>query len=293
MKKKDRSHSLFSRAILLLFLLVGIFLILKAFGIPISENNHQDVKTLPPEIKKELQYSSPKTSFRVPILMYHYVEYVKDKNDIIRASLTIHPATFEAQIKTLKDAHYTFLTASELANVLDGKKPIPRKPIILTFDDGYEDFYTDVFPILKKYKVKVTAYIIPGFIDKLNYMRSSELEEVDRSGLVEIGAHTMHHAYLKGTGMILSNKTYEVVESKKVLEKMLNIPIVSFAYPYGAFDEEALEIVKNAGFKTAVSTVPGIEASRSNRFFIFRIRPGGRVGEALLQYLEQSTFKPY
>ncbi len=249
------------------------------------------VKVLPPEIKKELKHASPSATFRVPILLYHYVEYVRDRKDTIRQSLSINSYVFEKQLQTLQDAGYTFMTTGQLSGVLDGKTSLPEKPVILTFDDGYRDFYTDAYPLLKKYNAHATAYIVPGFLNALNYMDKDQLEEIARDGLVEIGAHTVHHVYLKNAP--LSRVEYEALESKKLLEDELHIPIVSFAYPYGAFDKQAIEVVKTANFKTAVSTVPGIEASQANRFFLFRIRPGGRTGDYLLRFLEQTAFKPY
>jgi peptidoglycan/xylan/chitin deacetylase (PgdA/CDA1 family) len=78
----------------------------------------------------------------------------------------------------------------------------------------------------------------------------------------------------------------EVAESKKILEDMIGKPVVSFAYPYGAFDVPAIEAVHQAGFTSAVSTVPGIEQKQTQRYFLYRLRPGGRTGEALLSWLE-------
>lgn len=246
-------------------------------------------KTLPPEVKQELKTASPAASLRVPILLYHYVEIVKDKNDTIRKSLALTPTTVEKQIQTLLDDGYTFLTLAELADILDGKKEAPEKPVVLTFDDGYGDFYTDVFPLLKKYQVRVTAYIVPGFLNHLNYMTTKNVEEIANSGLVELGAHTVHHTYLKGVKENVARK--EIVDSKKMLEEKFGVSVVSFAYPYGAFDKQAMQLVEEAGFKTAVTTVLGIQASVNNRYFLFRIRSGARVGNDLIHYLEKTEFK--
>jgi peptidoglycan/xylan/chitin deacetylase (PgdA/CDA1 family) len=220
--------------------------------------------------------------------MYHYVEYVKDKDDTIRESLNIQPFAFEQQIKTLQDAGFTFMTVGELSKVLSGKNDLPVKPVVLTFDDGYGDFYTDVFPILKKYHVKATQYVISGVIGKPNYMYDNQIKEIIRSGLVEIGAHTVHHVSLANKLPVVAK--YEIQKSKSDLERIFNIKVVSFAYPNGSFDEQAIKIVKDAGYSNAVSTVPGIDQSQNNRFFLYRLRPGYKTGEELLNYLEQSKF---
>ena len=220
----------------------------------------------------------------VPILMYHYVEYVKDKGDTIRQSLALTPYTFEEEVKTLSEHGYTFMTNAELAEAFEGKTPLPRKPIVLTFDDGYRDFYTDVYPILKKYNAKATAYIISGFLDYPNNMHTWQLLEIANDGLVEIGAHTVNHAWLKG----LAQKTvlYELMQSKKDIEALIARPVVSFAYPYGAFDVPSIQAVAQAGFTSAVSTVPGIDQPQTHRYFLYRLRPGGRTGEALISWLQ-------
>lgn len=249
------------------------------------------VVKFPPDVEKRLKSSTPSASFRVPILMYHYIEYVKDPGDTIRKSLDIVPFVFEKQLQTLKEAGYTFITPSQLSNIIDGKEELPPKPIILSFDDGYQDFYDNVFPLLKKYNIKVVAYIISGFLDKPNFMYSWEVQELAQSGLVEVGAHTVNHVYLKGSPRITAE--YEIRESKKMLEELIGSPVVSFAYPSGAFDLQAETLVKNAGYKSAVSTVPGIVAADQDRFFLFRIRPGNRMGDELLNFLAQNSFRAY
>lgn len=295
---KFKKLSIFSRLNFLLLILFLILVSLIGYKIlildapPKVETEQTEVKKLPKNIAKNLKKDLPKTkTYKIPILLYHYVEYVKDPKDTIRISLNILPITFDDEVKTLKEAGYTFLTAKDVANIIDGKTSLPKKPIVLTFDDGYRDFYTDVFPILKKYQIKAVAYVVPGFLDKPNNLTHNQLKEIAHSNLVEIGAHTVFHTYLKG----LNEKRlkFEVTQSKQMLEQELQIKVVSFAYPYGAFDDKAVEVVKDAGFKTAVSTVPGIDASLENRFFLFRLRPSGRTGEALIKFLEQSKFPEY
>ncbi len=283
--------------LVVLIVLTGIsFFLFRAFSgrenpKPVVETLRSEVKRLPREIKRKLAEITPTAVLRVPILMYHYVEYVQDKRDTIRQSLNVDPDIFESQIKTLRDGGYTFMTAKELGDVLDGKIALPNNPILLTFDDGHWDFYSDVLPILKKYHVKATAYIIPGFIGGSDFMTKQEIEAVRDSGLVDIGAHTVHHISLKG--LPLSEVKYEVDTSKTMLEDKYHIHVVSFAYPNGSFDEQAVDVVKDAGFTTSVSTVPGVEQTLGNRYFLFRLRPSRRTGAFLLDWLQQNEFSPY
>ena len=240
---------------------------------------------LVPPIKTSVELSSV---VHVPILMYHYVEYVKDKGDKTRISLNTTPNTLEQEVKTLSEAGFTFMTNGELADVLYGKSKLPPKPILLTFDDGYRDFYTDAYPILKKYHTKATQYVIAGFLNRSNHLTTTQLQEIASDGLVEIGAHTVHHIWLKGKS--LKDVSSEVFQSKLILQKIINKPVLSFAYPFGAFDEQAVQVVKDAGFTTATSTIPGIDQKQEYRYFLYRLRPGGRVGQSLIDWLNQTKF---
>jgi peptidoglycan/xylan/chitin deacetylase (PgdA/CDA1 family) len=230
-------------------------------------------------------------SIHVPILMYHYVEHVTDMNDTIRMSLNIPPEIFEQQIVTLQDNEYTFITLHDLTEGISGKKALPDKPVILTFDDGYLDFYTDVFPILQKHQVKAVAYITPGLLDSPNYMDTKHVVEISGSGLVEIGSHTMTHLHLAGSQMEVVY--YELHESKRTLEEMTGKNITAFAYPYGAYDQQAVRLVQEAGYTNGVTTDPGVEITSDGMLLMDRIRPGRRIGAELTRYLQQNAFTPY
>lgn len=225
---------------------------------------------------------------KVPILIYHYVEYVKDEKDTIRKSLNINPDTFEKQLQTLLNNSYTFIFVDELADYLDGKASLPPKPIIITFDDGYGDFYTDVLPILKKYNVKATIYVVPGFLDKLNAMTSQQIQEVANSGFVEIAAHTVHHRNLEN--IFLESAEKEMVDSKIQLEKLLGKGVNNFAYPYGGFNQEIIKLSQKAGYRTAATDAPGSYQADSNRYALYRLKPGARTDKELIDWLE--SLKP-
>lgn len=276
----------------LTILILGSLFFYNSRAIPeLGEENQ--VTTLPFEISNILGERAGKQqiSIRVPILLYHYVEYVQDKGDTIRQSLNITPYTLISQIETLKQAGYTFITPSELTNALYEKSKLPQKVIILSFDDGYMDFYTDVFPILEKEQVKAVAYIVPDFLNRPNFMFTFQLQEVAKSSLVEIGAHTMDHVWLKGVSK--ETASYQIKQSRIELQKLTDTPINSFAYPYGAFDQQAAQFVRDAGFTNAMSTVPGIVNTKDTQYFLYRLRPGYRTGQDLIDYLKKDTFKPW
>lgn len=286
-----------SVCVCLLFLLTAGYITVESYLsskkalTPVIETKHSEVKQLPEVFKKQIIMANPSATFRVPILLYHYVENVKNKKDKLRNELNIPPSIFEEQVKTLANAGYTFMTAAELGQVMNGEMQMPAKPILLTFDDGHWDVATDILPILQRYNAKATAYIIPGFTGGSDFMSQAQVQEVVKSGLIEIGAHTVHHLSLK-------NKPYEIVkkevdDSKTMIENTYHVKVVSFAYPNGAFDEQAVDIVKSDGYTTAVSTVPGIQQNQVNRYFLYRIRPGERTGPNLLKFLNQNHFTVY
>jgi peptidoglycan/xylan/chitin deacetylase (PgdA/CDA1 family) len=282
--------SLLLTAVLAAFVFFAVYARRHQQSLPMVENKASEQRELPPEIAHAVRLAQLDRRYRVPILLYHYVEYVKDHRDLIRKSLDTRPDIFEAQVKTLQDAGYTFLTVSELSGILDARQEMPEKPVALTFDDGYLDFYTDVFPILSVYRVKATAYISPGLLNGENYMNDRHIQEIAESGLVEIGAHTVHHVPLAGAPSELVEQ--EVYGSKQQLEQRFGLTVTSFAYPYGSFDGQAVRVVKEAGFTTSVSTVEGTELHQTNRLFLYRIRAGNLVGEGLIRFLNSPAGVP-
>lgn len=276
-----------TRLAIFLFVLLVVFSF--AFGVilgakkGIAQVGEAPTKRVMQSRMLDVQPVLPTSNIHVPILVYHYVEFVKDPKDSTRRSLDIIPPIFEMQLKTLKEAGYNFITVSELGQYLDGKKQLPQRPVILTFDDGYQDFYTDVFPLLKKYNVVATQYVISGVLDTPNYMTTEQVREVAQSGLVEIGAHTVHHKNLPS--LSLEEARVEIEKSREELEKIFEMNIVSFAYPYGGFNDKLAELVKRVGFTSAVTTKGGTIVNQENRYTLFRIHPGIEVGESLLREL--------
>lgn len=224
------------------------------------------------------------TTYKIPIIMYHYVEYVKDINDTIRKKLDISPNLFEGELKALNEANYKWYFARDIPEILSGKVITAPKSIVLTFDDGYEDFYTDVYPILKKYQAKATIYVINDFINRKGFLTDNELQELAKSDLIEIGSHTLDHLYLKTVSRVIAEK--QIKESKKLLEDKLGIKIMTFAYPYGAFNQDTVNIVTDAGFTAAVSVIPGSLQSETNLMYLSRIRPGIFLPKTIVSVLE-------
>jgi peptidoglycan/xylan/chitin deacetylase (PgdA/CDA1 family) len=257
---------------------------LRSWPVPVRRMTAQPVNSHPADA-----ISSACTAMRgpvfVPILMYHYVEHVRDPRDTIRISLDTYPETLERQVSTLKSAGYTFMTMSELTEAIGCRGRMPAKPILMTFDDGYRDFYTDVMPVLKREQVKATSYVISGFLGGANYMTENQVREVASSGLVEIGAHTVHHPSLARRPADFLAR--EIGDSRTQLERLIGRPVVSFCYPNGSYDDAAERAVAAAGFTSATTTKRGGMVNPTQWFAIGRIRPGANSGPALVSLIEQ------
>lgn len=263
--------------------ILGLFIIIAILVISIliisTKNNPKSVKEETTEPSKELtaipteeptteptqditkQTTEPtKTVTAVPILCYHGV---LDKPWGIQ-ELFVKVDEFEAQMKYLSENGYTPIFVSEIANANNY-----TKPIIITFDDGYLDVYTNAFPILKKYNIKANVYMISGWIGGDVYMTAEMTKEMANSPLIEIGSHTVDHKAL--ATLSEENIERELSSSKKALEDLTGKKVDVIAYPAGSYDDRVINIAKKY-YKYALSTVYGKEnPSKLNSYALKRI----------------------
>lgn len=237
------------------------------------------------EVPSQLVHTPNEKTTKIPIIMYHYVEYVKDAGDLIRKRLDIVPSQFEAQLVELRKAHYETYFVKDAPDILNGTVHYSTQSAILSFDDGYEDFYTDVFPLLKKYHMRATLYVIYDYIGRNGFLNEKQIQELIDSDLVEIGSHTLDHIYLKVAPKDYADK--QIIESKNKLEERFGIKVKTFAYPYGAFNNDNIESVKKAGYTAAVSVISGEIQSKDNIFYMSRIRPGLFTPQTMIQFIER------
>jgi len=221
---------------------------------------------------------------KIPIITYHYVEHIIDPEDTKRRSLTTSPYALEQSMKALNNAGYSTHFVREIPRILYDQVPYSTRSAFLTFDDGYDNFYSIVLPLLKKYNVKATLFVINNYVGRTGFVNKQELEEIRDSGLVEIAAHTMDHAYLKDAPKDYALR--EMAQSKKDLEQRLGIKVFSIAYPYGAFTAETAELAKKVPFAVAVSVIPGVMQSKDNLYYLSRLRSGVVGGSSIVQVLE-------
>jgi peptidoglycan/xylan/chitin deacetylase (PgdA/CDA1 family) len=213
-------------------------------------------------------------SLDVPILMYHYISVPPPEADEIRLDLSVTPAQFEAQLAYLRQAGYETISMRQLTYALSQQAPLPPKPIIITFDDGYRDNYENAFPLLRKYGYTGVFFIFNHPIDTGNadYLTWEMVIEMHKAGM-EFGSHSYRHWNLWGRDVDFL--VYEIVGSKEAIEQRIGEPVRFFAYPFGYYDDLTIRVLESAHFWSAVTTELGIEQSFDNRFEMPRIRMHG------------------
>jgi len=225
--------------------------------------------------------------------MYHMVSETKPGTKF--NGLRVAPSMFEKQLKWLKQNDWQFVTMNELINKNSDElrsNTLPEKTVALTFDDGFEDNYTNAFPLMKKYGAKGTLYLVINrhnndwSTKKKAHHNSGELvgepklsdeqvQEMLESGVFEIGGHTINHVNLATTNK--ETKITEMSDSKQQLETQFNTQVSSFAYPFGIYSDEDPIIVAEQGYSNAVLAEGGIETSvKSNLFKIRRVKISGK-----------------
>lgn len=191
-------------------------------------------------------------AINVPILIYHYVANNPNPNDKTRNSLSVPPDKFEAQMDYLSKNGYTPITLDTLYGIYNKQASVPGKPIILTFDDGYQDFYTIVYPILKRFNFHAVSFIATGLIGGSYYMNWSQIKEIQSSGLVTFEAHTINHVNLVSLSYAAALK--QMKDSKDVLYSQTGYPVNFIAYPYGITNGNVQAAAQKAGFVGGLGT---------------------------------------
>ena len=221
----------------------------------------------------------------VPIIMYHSIQ----PNASSKNMLVVSPISFERQMSFLKRNHYYILTLEELTCLLRQKKKIPGRAIAITFDDGYKDNYTHAFPILKKYGIPASLFIIVQEVGRPDRLNWGEILEMQASGLVAIGSHTIGPEPLTKIkdGQELKR---QIFESKAALEEKLGKKVNVFSYPEGRFDAKIRQLVIDAGYLAAVATNPGKRYPNDDTFALKRLRISENAGNLAVFWVETSGF---
>ncbi len=206
-----------------------------------------------------LIFINPKN--RVSVLMYHSVGGVDELFNVKKED-------FKWQMEYLKEKDYNIISLKKFIELREEEKVIYPKTIVITFDDGFEDNYYNVFPILKKYNFPVTIFLSTGGIRNFKIMNWEQVEEMDKSNLVDFQPHTVNHPKLAEISIEEAKK--EILDSKKIIEEKLNKECKFFAYPSGSYNKEIINILKENGFKAGLTVKEGLNCSKRPVFELKR-----------------------
>lgn len=207
----------------------------------------------------------PPGSIPVPVLLYHHV------SDDKTSRYYVSRQNFAAQIAHLDRAGYTAIPISRLVEALIYGAELPRKPVVITFDDGYRDVYENAFPIMQRYNFVGNLYVITDQLGVKSYIGVDELHTLVNAGW-EIGSHTRSHANLRLPGVKLVS---EIEGSRQVLEDLLDIRVTTFSFPYGLTNRYITRLVEDAGYLAAVGLGQSSSHTENSRYYLSRVEIQG------------------
>ena len=245
---------------------------------------------------------------KLPILMYHQISEKSNK----WGKYVISPQEFESDIKLIVERGYTSVTIADLIAYTQGDFDMPEKPIMITFDDGYESDYVYALPILKKYNVKAVSstvgaytelYSQPGIHKHVNYAHLSwdEMKEMLESGLFEIQNHSynLHNFDYNRKGCLknkdesdwhydkLIREDFEL--SQQLYKEHLGIEPTCFTYPFGSTNENLLEHVKEFGFQATLGTYEKVNVLTGDPEELYDLKRFNRAhNRSIEKYLKQA-----
>jgi peptidoglycan/xylan/chitin deacetylase (PgdA/CDA1 family) len=231
-----------------------------------------------------------RSRYVAPVLMYHSIN--PEVRPLMK-SLIVLPRTFEFQMRFLREHGYNIMPLEELADGIAENK-LPPKAVAITFDDGYKDFYTYAFPVIKKHRIPVTMFLIVDEIGRKENDRLSwgEIKEMQSSGLVTFGSHAM------GPDPLIKIKSEvelkrQIFDSRKTLEDKLIRKVNMFSYPEGFLDQRIKGLVMQAGYKLAVATKTGNCYSAKDLFALKRVRISEKADTPLVMWFKASGYHAF
>ncbi|MGQ9008609.1 polysaccharide deacetylase family protein [Bacillus stercoris] len=213
---------------------------------------------------------------KLPILMYHSISSGN--------SLRVPKKEFEAHMKWLHDNGYQTLTPKEAYLMLTQDKKPSEKCVLITFDDGYTDNYQDAYPVLKKYGMKATIFMIGKSIGHKHHLTEDQMKEMTQHG-ISIESHTIDHLELNG--LTPQRQQSEMADSKKLFDHMFHQQTTIISYPVGRYNEETLKAAEKTGYQMGVTTEPGAASRDQGMYALHRVRVSpGMSGASFGTYIE-------
>jgi len=208
---------------------------------------------------------------KVPVLMYHHIQPEDVAKSLNQGSLTVSPEFFRKDIEYLSTKGYSSIFPADLINFFDKGIALPKKSVMITLDDAYEDNYTYAYPILKEFNTKAIIFTPTGLVTVNNYLNWNEIGEMNNSGLIYFANHTWSHQSSSAKIEVLDREIS--LADTQLKEKGLNKDSV-FAYPYGKPSAGAEKTLSKYGYKLAFTTVHGNMMCKGKRFDLPRYRVG-------------------
>jgi peptidoglycan/xylan/chitin deacetylase (PgdA/CDA1 family) len=205
----------------------------------------------------------------VPVLMYHRVDPQVSARDPITVSLTVMTPAFETQLRLLRAAGYESARLAAVRDALDHRGSLGARQVILTFDDGYEDNYTVVFPLLRKYGFTATFFVVTSAVGTRDHLTASQIREMAGAGM-DIESHGVHHIDFSVLAPEVARR--ELVESRKTIEAWTGRPVAFFAYPAGRYNDALERLLDTLGYRGALTTRYGFVTPDSRPFALERVR---------------------
>ena len=221
---------------ILLKIIISILTIIILLGISIYTYDRLTVNN---------EYLISEKNLEIPIFLYHHI--VKEESEIQYDYMQTTEKTFEEQIRGLENLGYHFISYQDLIDYNNGQKKLYKKSCVLTFDDGCKDIYTNAYPILQKYNIPFTMFVVTNAVGADGCASWEELKEMQDSGLALIASHSTNHTEFNKLSV---EETLENVDSSyKALEENLGEQKTKvFTYPYGLYSQEQLEPLKEEGY---------------------------------------------
>jgi peptidoglycan/xylan/chitin deacetylase (PgdA/CDA1 family) len=223
----------------------------------------------------------------VPVLCYHQVRNWEKSDSKSARGYIVAPAKFKKQIKTLLDSGYHFILPDQLVSYISTNSKMPGKPIMVSFDDGTQGQFTEALPVLTAAKIKAVFFIMTVVLNRPRYLSSQQVYTLSTQGHV-IGCHTWDHHNI--THYEVDDWKTQVEQPLHQLERITGGPIKYFAYPYGAWNESAIQALRTYGFLGAFQ-LAGKRDTENPAFTIRRIIVDGNWNEQQLLNAIKFSFK--
>lgn len=200
-------------------------------------------------VKPSMESQQESRIARVPILSYHLVRPSYPRDDWLIKEYLVTSDVFDEEMNYLSSNGYHVIPFSALEAYIDEGTPLPPKPVIISFDDGWENQFAYAFPILQKYRLTATFFIYTNAIDSTNHLTWGQVKTMSDAGMV-IGSHSLSHPFLAKIADA-TDLWREIADSKKIIEEHIGKTVNEFAYPYGSYNQATIADVEKAGYKSA------------------------------------------